>query len=336
MGPVNLVDKSKQMVDIGNYQSPSWREPPMDPSLEQAVAATRRFNRFYTQKIGVLRRKLYASPLALAEVRVLYELTHRDQPTASELAALLDLDAGYLSRILQGFEKKGWVRRRRSVDDARQSQLSLTASGRRAFAPLDRASHDELAALLAPISHAQRTALSDSMRKIEAILEPGAARPATVTLRTHRPGDIGWVIARHGALYAQELGWDITFEALVAGIAARFLERFDPRYERCFIAERDGERVGTVCVVRRSPTTAQLRLLFIEPQARGLGIGKRLVDECLRFAREVGYRKMMLWTNAGLDAARGIYESRGFVLTKEETHHSFGKDLVGQTFELGL
>jgi DNA-binding MarR family transcriptional regulator/GNAT superfamily N-acetyltransferase len=308
----------------------------MDASLERAVAATRRFNRFYTQKIGMLRRKVYASPLSLAEVRVLYELAHRDQPTASELAAALDLDAGYLSRILQSFEQKGWLRRRRSTDDARQSHLTLTASGQRAFAPLDRASHDEIGALIAGVGESDRKVLAQAMGQIESILEPTAPRPVTVTLRTHRPGDIGWVIERHGALYAQELGWDITFEALVAQIAARFLERFDPRYERCFIAERDGERVGAVFVVRRSPTTAQLRLLLLEPDARGLGIGKRLVDACLAFAREAGYRKMMLWTNKGLDAARGIYESRGFVLTKEEKHHSFGQDLVGQTFELTL
>ena len=308
----------------------------MDTSVERAVAAVRRFNRFYTQKIGMLRRKLYASPLSLAEVRVLYELAHREAPTASELAAALDLDAGYLSRILQGFEKKDWLRRRRSTDDARQSHLSLTASGRRAFAPLDRASHDEVAALVAGISEADLGALSEAMNRIESILDPKHARPATVTLRTHRPGDIGWVIERHGALYAQELGWDITFEALVAGIAARFLERFDPRYERCFIAEKDGERVGSVFIVRRSATTAQLRLLLIEPHARGFGIGKQLVDACLAFAREAGYRKMMLWTNKGLDAARGIYEARGFVLTKEEKHRSFGTDLVGQTFELKL
>ena len=304
----------------------------MDASLERAVAATRHFNRFYTQKIGMLRRKLYASPLSLAEVRVLYELAHRDQPTASEVAAALDLDGGYLSRILQSFEEKGWLRRRRSTDDARQSHLTLTASGQHAFAPLERASHDEIAALVAGVGESDRKVLAKAMDQIESILEPTAPQPVTVTLRTHRPGDIGWVIERHGALYAQELGWDITFEALVAQIAARFLERFDPRYERCFIAERDGERVGAVFVVRRTPTTAQLRLLLLEPEARGLGIGKRLVDACLAFAREAGYRKMMLWTNKGLDAARGIYESRGFVLTKEEKHHSFGKDLVGQTF----
>jgi DNA-binding MarR family transcriptional regulator/N-acetylglutamate synthase-like GNAT family acetyltransferase len=303
---------------------------------EDRIAAVRGFNRFYTRRIGVLRRRMYGTPLSLAEVRVLYELAHRDAPTASELADALDLDRGYLSRLLQAFERDGLVRRSRSAEDGRQSPLALTPKGRKAFAPVDRASHDEIARLLAHLSEDDAQHLVDSMTTIERLLAGSPLTPPTVALRTHRPGDIGWVIERHGALYAQEMNWDDTFEGLVAEIAGKFLVRFDPSRERCWIAERDGERVGCVFVVRRSPTVAQLRLLLVEPSARGLGIGARLVDECLAFARAVGYRRMMLWTNGGLDAARAIYEARGFQLVKEERHHSFGHDLVGQTFERTL
>jgi len=303
---------------------------------EARIAAVRAFNRFYTQRIGVLRRRMYGSALSLAEVRVLYELAHREASTAGVLADELDLDRGYLSRILQGFERDGLIRRTRSDDDRRQSDLVLTAKGRRAFAPLDRASHDEVATLLGHLHDGDARRLVGAMATIERLLGNAATPPPTVTLRTHRPGDMGWVIERHGALYAQEYGWDETFEALVATIAARFIERFDAQRERCWIAERDGERVGSVFVVKRSPTVAQLRLLLVEPSARGFCIGARLVDECLAFARGAGYRRMMLWTNGGLDAARAIYEARGFRLTKEESHHSFGHDLVGQTFERAL
>jgi DNA-binding MarR family transcriptional regulator/GNAT superfamily N-acetyltransferase len=331
-------------------------------AAEQRIAAVRRFNRFYTQRIGVLRRRIYASPMSLTQVRVLYELAHRDRATASDLAQALDLDPGYLSRILQGFENARWIRRARSSTDARQSHVTITAAGRRAFAPLDRESHDQMAALLAPLRPDDAATLVRCMTAIERLLKPRAGpgdAPAVegvagtaamptptgsavtdatrdIVLRAHRPGDIGWVIERHGALYAQECGWDERFEALVAAIAARFIERFDPATERCWIAERDGERLGCVFLVRKSRTVAQLRLLLVEPSARGRGLGQRLVDECLAFARKAGYRRMMLWTNAGLDAARGIYESRGFRLTGEERHHSFGHHLTGQTFELAL
>jgi DNA-binding MarR family transcriptional regulator/GNAT superfamily N-acetyltransferase len=304
---------------------------------EARIAAVRRFNRFYTQRIGALRRRMYDSPLSLTEVRVLYELAHREAATASDLAQALDLDPGYLSRILQGFERAGWLRRTRSARDGRQSHLTLTAAGRRAFAPLDRESHDQVAALLAPLPDAQARKLVDSMEAIESLLATAADAPGDdVVLRTHRAGDIGWIVSHHGALYAQEYRWDATFEALVAEIAARFLRRFDAERERCWIAEYRGERVGCVCLVKRSASVAQLRLLLVEPSARGLGIGKRLVDECIAFARKAGYRRMMLWTNGGLDAARAIYEARGFRLTHEERHHSFGHDLVGQTFEMDL
>lgn len=306
-------------------------------AVEARIAAVRRFNRFYTQRIGVLRRRMYRSALSLSDVRVLYELANRAAPTATELARDLDLDAGYLSRILKGFERAGWIRRRRASDDARAAHLALTAAGRKAFAPLDRESHDQVARMLAPLTERDATALVDGMALIERVLTPtAAAQPDAIVLRPHRPGDIGWVIERHGALYAQEYGWDETFEALVADIGASFLRNFDPRLERCWIAERRGERVGSVLVVRRSARVAQLRLLLVEPSARSLGIGKRLVDECIGFARAAGYRRMMLWTNGGLDAARGIYQARGFRLVRQERHHSFGHDLVGQTFEREL
>ena len=310
----------------------------MDPRIE----AVRRFNRFYTQRIGVLREGLYDSEYSLVEVRVLYEIAHATGPlTATDLIRTLTIDAGYLSRMLRGFEAGGLVRKARSKEDGRQLHLTLTAAGRKAFAPLERASRDEIAALLAPLSaHAQHEVVG-AMGTIEMLLdESRRAKSSTPSapylLRTHRPGDIGWVVARHGALYAQEYGWDDTFEALVAEIAAKFLKRFDPNRERCWIAECDSQSVGSIFLVSRSPTIAQLRLLLVEPSARGLGIGRRLIDECIAFARSVGYRKIMLWTNGGLDAARHLYETAGFELTQEERHRSFGKDLVGQTFELTL
>ncbi len=304
------------------------------------IAAVRRFNRAYTRRIGMLRQRLYDSPYSLAQVRVLYELANAaTPPTASALVRDLDVDAGYLSRILREFEARGLVRKTRSAHDGREFHLALTAAGRKAFAPLDRASHDEIGALLAPLPAAAQAKLVAAMTTIETVLADASVAmpsPAPIILRPHRPGDIGWVIARHGALYAQERGWDDTFEAMVAKIAARFLERFDPQRERCWIAERDGENVGCVFVVKRSATVAQLRLLSVEPTARGAGVGRRLVAECIAFARAAGYRKLMLWTNAGLDAARRLYDEAGFRLTAEERHHSFGKDLVGQTFELKL
>jgi len=309
--------------------------------MERArVDAVRRFNRFYTQRIGMLRADLYESPYTLAEARVIYELAHAAPPTtASDIARLLAMDAGYLSRMLAGFVARGLVRRTRSERDGREYHLALTAAGLKAFAALDRASAREIGALLEPLDDGARSRLVGAMAAIESALRqaPASAAAATgFTLRAHRPGDIGWVIARHGALYAQEYGWDIAFEALVARIAARFVERFDARFERSWIAERDGANVGCAFVVRRSARVAQLRLLLVEPAARGLGIGRALLAEALAFARATGYRKMMLWTNAGLDAARRLYDDAGFRLVAEEPHRSFGKDLVGQTFELTL
>jgi DNA-binding MarR family transcriptional regulator/N-acetylglutamate synthase-like GNAT family acetyltransferase len=303
--------------------------------LHRHAEAVRRFNRFYTQKIGVLREGLLDSPFSLTEVRVLYELAHRSGVTASVLARELDLDPGYLSRILRGFEKQRLLARTRSREDRRQSVIALTRRGEQAFAPLNTRSHDEIAALLQPLDRDRQRQLTGAMRSIEALLgAPPAA--ATWILRAHRPGDMGWVIHRHGVLYAQEYGWDETFEALVATIAADFIRNFDPKRERCWIAERDNETVGSVFVVKQSKTVAKLRLLLVEPRARGLGLGKRLVDECIAFARQAGYRKLVLWTNDILHAARGIYEAAGFTLVQEERHHSFGHDLVGQNWELVL
>jgi DNA-binding MarR family transcriptional regulator/GNAT superfamily N-acetyltransferase len=303
------------------------------------VETVRHFNRFYTRRIGVLQEGLLKSPFSLAEARVLYELAHRENPAASALARDLGLDAGYLSRILKSFEKQGLVRRARSESDGRQSILSLTAKGRRTFATLDAQSSDEVRAMAAKLTPADCEKLAGAMQTIERLLGTGAidAQPAVpYVLRPHQPGDMGWVAHRHGVLYAQEYGWDESFEALVAEIAAKFIRNFDPRRERCWMAERAGEVVGSVFLVKRSKSVAQLRLLLVEPSARGLGIGRRLVEECIRFARQKGYRKIVLWTNDILTGARKIYELSGFRLVEESRHRSFGKDLVGQNWELKL
>ena len=298
--------------------------------------AVRSFNRFYTRQIGLLRKGYLDSPFSLAEVRILYELAHRDQSTATELSKELGMDAGYLSRTLLSFRKRGLIERRASAKDARQSHLSLTKKGRRAFAPLDKKSQTEIAAMLAQLSAAEQKRLIGAMRTVEQLLGGLSDRNTAYVLRAHRPGDMGWVIHRHGALYAQEYGWDERFEALVAEIAAKFIQNFDSRCERCWIAEKDGAIVGSVFLVRKSDRVAKLRLLLVEPDARGLGIGNRLVAECIRFAREKGYRKITLWTQSVLHAARHIYQKAGFKLVHEEAHHSFGYDLVAQTWDKTL
>jgi DNA-binding MarR family transcriptional regulator/GNAT superfamily N-acetyltransferase len=308
-----------------------------DPRFEQRVAAVRRFNRFYTKQIGVLRRGYLGSPFSLAEVRVLYELAHREAPTASHLARDLGLDAGYLSRMLRGFERRGLIGRRAPDGDGRQRLLWLTRKGRRAFAPLDADAREQIGGMLAALAARDQERLVGAMRTIETLLGGAAPEPgAAYVLRPHQPGDIGWVVHRHGVLYAREYGWDERFEALVAEIAARFVRRFDPKRERCWIAERRGEIVGSVFLAKRSETVAQLRLLLVEPAARGFGIGTRLVDECVRFAGRAGYRKIMLWTNSVLRDARRIYERAGFRLAHTQPHHSFGHDLLGETWELDL
>ena len=305
---------------------------------ENRVAAVRRFTRFYTRLIGLLQEVLLHSRFSLAEARVLYELAHREQVTASALAADLDMDHGYLSRILRRFGDDGLLARKRAPDDGRQSLISITAKGRKAFAPLDKGSHDQVAELLARLAPADQERVVGAMATVEALLgaPPASPRPPVLLLRQHRPGDMGWVTSAHGALYAREYGWDIAFEALVAKIAAEFIENFDPRRERCWIAEMNGEPVGSVFVVRKSDDVAKLRLLIIDPKARGLGLGKRLVDECLTFAQAAGYQSMTLWTQSVLTAARGIYQRAGFRLVAEAPHHSFGVDLVGETWDIDL
>ena len=307
-----------------------------DDDFDRRVGAVRRFNRFWTRQIGVLREGYLESPFSLTEVRVLYELAHREETTASELGEELGLDAGYLSRLLRGFEKHGLLYKRPSEADGRRRILRLTARGREAFAPLDARSRNDVGAMLGGMSMAGQERLVGAMRTIEGLLSVRPEPVDSYLLRSPWPGDMGWVVHRHGVLYAREYGWDEQFEALVAEIVATFIRQYDPRLERCWIAERDGEIVGCVFLVRESEAIAKLRLLLVEPKVRGLGIGSRLVEECIRFARQAGYRKITLWTNDVLNSARRIYEAMGFRLVHEEPHHSFGRDLVGQTWELML
>jgi DNA-binding MarR family transcriptional regulator/N-acetylglutamate synthase-like GNAT family acetyltransferase len=307
-----------------------------ESAAERRIASVRRFNRFYTKQIGLLGEGYLETPFSLTEARVLYELAHRERPSATELARELALDAGYLSRILRGFERRRLLTRTRSKSDGRQSHLALTARGRAAFAPLDRRSREDITAMLARLTPDAQRQLIDAMRTVEAVLGAGPEPKAAYVLRPQQPGDMGWVVHRHGALYAQEYGFDERFEALVAGVVAKFVERYDPRRERCWIAEKDGEIVGSVFLVRRSRAVAQLRLLLVEPKARGLGIGERLVAECVRFARQAGYRKLTLWTNSVLRAARRLYQAAGFRRVRREPHRSFGRSLVGETWELDL
>ena len=300
------------------------------------VAAVRRFNRLYTKQIGLLHDGYLESPFSLTEVRVLYELAHREKPTATELGRDLGVDAGYLSRILRGFEGRGLIHRMPSQSDGRQTLLALTAKGRKAFAPLQARSQEEIGAMLGRLSPAEQQRVLQAMQTLEDLLGAQRGQKAPYLLRPHQPGDMGWVVHRHGVVYAQEYGWDERFEALVASIVAKFIERYDPKKERAWIAEKDGEIVGSVFLVKQSTTVAQLRLLLVEPKARGLGIGARLVDECVRFARHAGYRKITLWTNSVLRAARRIYQAAGFRLVGKERHQSFGHDLVGETWDLPL
>jgi DNA-binding MarR family transcriptional regulator/GNAT superfamily N-acetyltransferase len=301
------------------------------------IAAIRRFNRFYTRRIGVLGDHIYQSPYSLPEVRVLYELAHRDRLTATVLSRELGMDPGYLSRLLRGLVQRGLVVRARSDTDARQVQLSLTAKGKKTFAGLDAGSNREVVSLLAPLDDPSRRRLVGALSAVESLLgETGSGRAPALIVRQHQPGDLGWIVARHGVLYDREYGWDESFEALVAEIVGKFGKQHDPARERCWIAELDGENVGCVMCCQESAQVARLRLLLVEPGARGLGLGRTLVDECLKFARRAGYERIVLWTNDVLTAARRIYERAGFTLTKEDPHHSFGQDLVGQTWEMAL
>ena len=300
------------------------------------VDAVRRFNRFYTRRVGALRAGLLGSPYPLPEARLLYEIGERRECTASELAADLDLDAGYLSRLLQGLKRRGLLGAKRSAQDARASVLSLTARGRKAYALLDSRSREEVAGMLGELPGGERERLVDAMKTVESLLEKKSSFKNSISLRGHRPGDIGWVVARHGALYAAEYGWDERFEALVAEIAAKFISEFDAARERCWIAEMGGEPVGSVFLVKENKTTAKLRLLLVEPRSRGQGLGRRLVRECIAFARARGYRKLVLWTQSNLAAARAIYQAEGFALARTEKHASFGVRLTGEYWELKL
>lgn len=308
----------------------------VDANLDRRIEDVRRFNRFYTKQIGVLHEGLLQSPFSLTEGRVLYELAHREKPTAAELGKELGLDPGYLSRILRGFEKRGLVKKERSNTDGRQSLLKLAARGQKEFAKLSARSSDEVHKMLRDLSAGEQRRLLGAMQTIEELLDKQPVEKVPYILRPHQPGDMGWVVHRHGVLYAQEYGWDEQFEALVAGIVEKFIQNYNPKRERCWIAERNGEIAGSVFLVRKSKAVAKLRLLLVEPAARGLGIGKRLVDECVRFARQAGYKKVALWTQSVLYAARGIYRKAGFRLVHQEKHHSFGHDLVAGTWELDL
>ena len=297
--------------------------------------AVRRFNRFYTRKIGVLEQHLLESHFTLTEARVLFELAHRDEALAKDIGIELGLDPGYLSRIVQAFMKKGLVARKTVPSDRRQFKLALTAKGKQAFDRLDTTSHQEVGKMLDELPADGERHLIEAMKRIEGLLGGTADRPAPI-IRTHRPGDMGWVVQQHGLLYTREFDWDISFEGMVAEIVAQFLKNFDPKREHCWIAELDGRQVGSVFLVKHSDDVAKLRLLLVDPAGRGLGLGKRLVDECISFARDCGYRKITLWTQSMLLPARGIYENAGFVLVASEPHRSFGQDLVGETWGLGL
>ena len=308
----------------------------MGTAFDRRVAELRRFNRFYTQKIGVLGEGLLDSAFSLTEARVLYEIALAEHQTAADLGKRLGLDRGYLSRILRGFERRGLICRTASAADRRLSLLALTAQGGSAFAGLDSRSQAEIGAALRNLTEEQQVRLVAAAGTIERVLGARAEDRGGWLLRPHRAGDIGWITARHGILYAREYGWDAQFEALVAEVAAKFLRSLNPRREGCWIAERDGENVGSVMLVEESETVAKLRLLLVEPDARGLGIGARLVEECLRCARLASYEKVTLWTNSVLTAARRLYEQAGFQMVDAQPHHSFGHDLVGETWELVL
>jgi DNA-binding MarR family transcriptional regulator/GNAT superfamily N-acetyltransferase len=306
----------------------------MDPDGQ--ISAVRAFNRFYTRKLGFLDQQLLKSPFSLSEARVLYELATREDLSAKEIGIELGLDPGYLSRIVQNFDDSGLITRKPAPSDRRQYQLSLTAKGRQAFAKINRSSHDEIATMLAALAPGDGRRLVEAMTTVERLLgEPLASRPPAV-LREPRPGDMGWVVQSHGSLYASEYGFDASFEGLVAEITAKFLGSFDASRERCWIADIDGAQVGSVFLVRHTDDVAKLRLLLVDPAGRGQGLGQRLVAECIAFAKACGYRKITLWTQSILVAARKIYQDAGFVLVATEPHRSFGQSLIGETWEVEL
>jgi len=308
---------------------------PQEEPLSQ-IAAVRAFNRFYTRKLGVLDQHLMKSPYSLSEARVLYEIAHREDLSAKEIGTELGLDAGYLSRIVQSFDEDGLIIRTPLASDRRQYQLALTAKGRQAQAKLERSSQEEVGAMMAALSATEGRRLTEAMATIETLLEPPERARPSFLLRSHRVGDMGWVISRQSIAYADEYGWDISYEALVAEICAQFIKNYDATREHCWIAEADGKPLGSVFLVKASDDLAKLRLLLVEKDARGLGIGRALVEQCLRSAREKGYKRMTLWTQSILVAARKIYQDAGFTLVASEPHRSFGQSLVGETWEREL
>ena len=307
-----------------------------DVDFETRIAAVRRFNRFFTRRLGVLREGLLHTPYSLTESRIIYEIANRDHVIAADLSKELGLDPGYLSRILDRLEQQGLIQKVQSPSDGRQRLLRLTPDGEEAASLLDRRSREEIGEMLGNLSEQDQNRLMQAMHTIEQLLGEGLKYSELYVLRQHEPGDMGWIVHMHGRLYAEEYGWDERFEALVAQICSDFINRYNPDRERCWIAEMDGQIVGSVMVVQESDEAAKLRLLLVDPRARGLGLGKRLVDECIRFARRKGYRKLVLWTNHVLVQARNIYQKAGFVLVKQEPHRSFGPELIGETWELSL
>jgi DNA-binding MarR family transcriptional regulator/GNAT superfamily N-acetyltransferase len=309
----------------------------MPDPLQQRIGAVRRFNRFYTRQIGVLRKNYLDSPYSLGEMRVLYELAHGGAATASDIGRALDLDAGYLSRVLRSFEKRGFISRKTSRADARQSHIALTARGAKVYAPFEKRSQDFVAGMLGKLKPDDQARLVAAMAAIEALLDeaPATSKPSYI-LRQPRHGDFGWIVSRHAELYAQEYNWGDPFEGLCAQIVADFVNNYDPKFERCWIAEMDGENVGCVMLVKDAPGVARLRLLLVEPKARGIGLGHRLVDECVEFAREAGYKRVTLWTHSVLLAARRAYEKAGFTLTSSEKKRSWGEDVIAEYWDLDL
>jgi len=307
-----------------------------DTDFENRIAMVRRFNRFFTRRLGVLREGLLHTPYSLTESRIIYEIANRDQVIAADLSKALGLDPGYLSRILDRFEQQGLIHKVQSPSDGRRLLLRLTPEGEKVYSLIDHRAREEIAEMLNNLSEQDQNRLVQAMNTIEQLLSEGLKYSEPYVLRQHEPGDMGWVIHMHGRLFAEEFGWDESFEAFVAQICSDFINHYNPHKERCWIAEMDGQIVGSAFVVQESQEVARLRLLLVDPKARGMGLGKRLVDECIRFARRRGYKKMVLWTNSILVAARNIYQKAGFVLVKQEPHRSFGQDLIGETWELSL
>ena len=312
----------------------------MPVASERRIGAVRRFNRFYTRQIGLLRKTYLGSPYSLGEMRVLYEIAHRDAPTASDIARTLDLDAAYLSRVLRKFEKRGLITRTTSQHDACRSHLTMTGRGRRMFAPFEQRTHRQIGAILVKLQPADQTRLIAAMATIEGLIEErreAVAEPEhEFILRQPRHGDFGWIVKRHAELYAQEYGWTEPFEGLFAQIVADFVNNHDPKLDRCWIADRNGENLGSVMLVKDAPGVARLRLLLVEPNARGLGLGARLTEECIRFARAAGYKKIVLWTHSNLTAARHVYRNAGFRLVRTERHKSWSRPVISEHYELDL